>query len=244
MALLNGEHPVVGNPDVSELPERFRYFVSRCCAQKAENRFSDAQEALDVFLRVVEDTGFAESPEESLDRVVEAWFAAPAGEDARMVGEVDELLRSNAGEEAFFTREVPRLPEDLLDQYMDESPESFVEMLRIYDGHVSGGLPFEYCDTVADLYARTYHRLERLDARELILRRLFDMGRSHNRWHVRHVAMRLLQEVTDPSTVAVAVDVIESQPEDAAWIGEQYGDYGLPKPIADAFAAATEEPLT
>jgi serine/threonine protein kinase len=242
MAFLDGEHPVVGIPDVSDLPERFRYFVSRCCEQKPENRFSDAQEALDVFLRVVEDTGFAQSPEQALDRLTEAWLATPIDEDLRVVKQIDELLRSNAHEEAVYTREIPRLPEDLLNQYMDELPDAFLEMLKIYDGHVSGGLPFEYCDTVADFYSRIYQRLDRLDVRKLILCRLFAMGRTHNRWHVRQVAMRLLKEVSNPSTVAMAAEVIRGQPDDAAWIGERYGEYSLPQPVVEAFAEAIPKP--
>lgn len=242
MEMLTGEVPIVGVPDVSDIPERYRYFVSRCCEHKPENRFNDAQEALDVFSRVVEDTGYAESPEEALDRLLEAWFATPVGEDLPAIQRMDELLRSNADEEAVFTREVPRLPEDVADQYMDELPDAFVEMLRIYDGHVSGGLPFEYCDTVADFYSRIYRRMDRLDVRELILRRLFDMGRSHNRWHVRGAALRLLQDVVDTSTVAMAVDVIKSQPDDARWVAETMDNYKLLKPIAGAFGVVQPEP--
>ena len=243
MEMLTGEEPVVGVPDVSEIPERFRYFVSRCCDQKPDNRFNDAQEALDVFLRVVEDTGFAESPEEALDRLIKAWFAAPAGQDLHVVGQIDELLRSNTDEEAVYTREVPRLPEDLLDQYLDETPDAFLEMLKIFDDYATGGLPWEYCDTVADFYGRIYRRLDRLDARELILRRLFVMGCSHNRWHVREVALRLLQDVADISTVAMATDVIKSLPEEASWIGETRHLFRLLKPITEAFESVAPEPI-
>jgi serine/threonine protein kinase len=243
MEMLSGERPDVGvPPDTSEIPERFRYFISRCCDQKPDNRFSDAQEALDVFLRMVEDTGYAESPEETLDRLTESWFAAPEG-DGSDVARIDELLRSSPEEEPLYTREVPRLPDDLLDQYMDEMPDSFVEMLKIYDQHVSGGLSFEYCDTVADFYSRIYRQLDRLDVRELILRRLFAMGRGHNRWHVREVALRLLQDVADPSSVAMAVDVIKSEPEVAAWTGEICHLYRLAKPIKEAFDSIAPEPV-
>ena len=58
--MLTGDVPEVGKPDISELPERFQYFVDRCCAQKPENRFANAREALEAFERIIEDPLYAE----------------------------------------------------------------------------------------------------------------------------------------------------------------------------------------
>lgn len=234
MQMLSGTPPEVGAPDTSELPERFRYFISRCCEKKPENRFSDAGEALEQFARTT-DQAFTELPAGTLQRLIEAWFAAPTGDDLEATREIDQLLRSHGREEALFTREVPRLPVDIVHQYLDDLGDAFVEMLRIYDGHVAGGLPFNYCDVVTDFYEDIYRRTSRLDLRELILRRLLNLGHIHDRWHARERILVLLSEVVDHSTVAMAADVLTDQPKDARWAGTVAGRFTLPKPIYLAF---------
>ncbi len=241
IVMLTGEVPEIGVPDVSDLPERFRYFISRCCEKKPENRFGNGGEALEAFDRIINDPAFAELPADTLQRLLEAWFATPTGEDLDVVRDIYGSLRSNAQEESLFTREVPRLPEDVVDQYMDDLPGAFVEMIRIYDGHVSGGLPFEYCDIVAGFYQRIYRRTTRLDLRKLIVERLLEVGYGHNRWHVQDLVIALLKDVTDASTVAMVADVIRAHPEAAHWSA---GDAPEPFPAAVRQALAEVAPGT
>jgi serine/threonine protein kinase len=212
ITLLTGEHPDVGAPDVSELPERFRYFVSRCCEKKPENRFADARAALEAFDGATTVPEFKQH-EIELEKLEEAWFATPQGPDLDVVKAIDRLLRENPDDEALYTKQVPRLPGDLAFQYLSELPDAFAGMLACYDAHVSGGLPFEYCDVVANFYANVFSRTDRLDIRKMVISRLLEMGYSHNRFHVRTVVLGLLaglDEGKDGSTIAVAVDVIKA----------------------------------
>lgn len=211
MVLLKGDHPDVGVPDVSELPERFRYFASRCCEKKPDNRFADARAVLEAFERVTAEPAFKEH-ESELERLVEAWFATPEGPDLDVVKEIDRLLREHPNDEALYTKQVPRLPRDLIDQYLGKLPDAFAEMLKCFDTHVSGGLPFDYCDEVADFYANVFWRTDRIDIRKKVISRLLEMGYSHNRYHVRSVLLGLLaglDEGSDASTVAMTVDLIQ-----------------------------------
>lgn len=212
MALLNGDHPEVGVPDVSELPERFRYFVSRCCEKRPENRFADAKAALEAFDGATSEPEFKRN-ETELERLEEAWFATPSGPDLEVVKEIDRLLRENPDDEALYTKHVPRLPGDLAKQYLFDLPDAFASMLACFDVHVSGGLPFDYCDVVADFYAGIFRRTDRLDIRKMVINRLLEMGDSHHRFHVRSVLLQLLSELdgpTESSTIALAVDVIRA----------------------------------
>ena len=237
MRLVTGEVPTVGVPSVGAIPKRYRYFVERCCAERPENRYASARQVLDAFLRAVQDPVFAEASEEVLARLVQEWWETPDAADLPVLQTIDEHLRSHNDDEAMYTRSVPKLPEDLLDQYMDELPGEFAAMLAIYDECVSTALPFDYCDVVARFYERIYRRTDDLAVRTLILRRLFDMGRSHNRWFVRDRAIVLLSEVVDAATVEMASDVIREAPDNAAWIGASAHEQVLPKRLADAFDA-------
>jgi eukaryotic-like serine/threonine-protein kinase len=232
MAMLSGTAPEVGSPDVSELPEKYRYFVSRCCERRSENRFQDAREALAGFDRAQAAVVFAQPPTESLLDLVESWFTTPDDADRAVLERIDEHLRSHPTEEAMYTKEVPKLPDQLVDQYMDQLPAGFLSMLEIYDGHVSGGLPFEYCDVVADFYERIYRRTDRLDLRRLILARLILLGYSHNRFYVRERTLAVLESANSPSTVEMTADVLRQEPRAAIWNGEEAGDRQFAQPIA------------
>jgi eukaryotic-like serine/threonine-protein kinase len=242
IALLTGEHPLVGTPDVSDLPEKYRYFVSRCCEGKPENRYADARRAQEAFARIdrspdVEDVG------SELEELVEAWFSRPEGEDLDVVEEIDRLLREHPGEESLYTKQVPRLPADLANQYMDELPDAFAGMLSVYDNHVSGGLPYEYCDTVADFYSGVFLRTDRIDVRKLVVSRLISLGSTHHRYHVRKRLLRVLSqldEANDASTIAMVVDVIDGN-EHAVFTAEIAQNWDLPSAIRRAFREAGED---
>ena len=238
IALLIGKHPDPGLPDVSELPERFRYFVTRCCEKKPENRFPDARAALEAFDNAFSEPVFREL-EDDLERLIESWFVAPSGEDAEVLRDIDQLLRENPDEESLYTKQVPRLPGDLLDEYLAEQPDSFAEMLKVYDRYVSGGLVFEYCDEVADFYANVFRSTDRLDIRKLIVNRLIQLGYSHNRWHVRIVLLGLLSELdqgTEASTISMSADAILEDPRAAGFAAQIADEYELPPLIKKAFA--------
>jgi eukaryotic-like serine/threonine-protein kinase len=237
MALLIGKHPDPGLPDVSELPERFRYFVTRCCEKKPENRFPDARAALEAFDNAFSEPVFREL-EDDFERLIESWFVAPVGEDSEILKKIDQLLRENPDEESLYTKQVPRLPGDLLDEYLTELPDSFVEMLKVYDRYVSGGLVFEYCDEVADFYANVFRSTDRLDIRKVIVERLIELGYSHNRWHVRIVLLELLSELdqrTDASTISLAADAIQENPTAAQFAADIASKYELSAAIKKAF---------
>jgi serine/threonine protein kinase len=236
--LLTGEIPMVGLPDVSPLPERFKYFVSRCCAMKAENRYADGREALDAFNRILSPST-AQSPTEMLAALEEKWFNTEDGPDLEVVREIDELLRTNADDERMFSSRVPRLPEDLLDQYMDKLPDEFAHMLAVYDDHVSGGLPFEYCDVVTDFYERIFRRSQDPRLKELVIRRLFEMGAYHDRFHTRTRLLTLLADHTDPGTIEIAERTIRTgSARERRFFHERAASFDLPQSLRQALAGS------
>ncbi len=64
-------------------------------------------------------------------------------------------------------------------------------LVRDYDGSLEGNLDFPYCDTVADFYTRVWERTADRRVRSCILKRLLDLGRTHNRWSCQKAFVRL-----------------------------------------------------
>jgi serine/threonine protein kinase len=64
---------------------------------------------------------------------------------------------------------------------------------------------------------------------------------SHNRFYVRDKLLEILMELdeaTDTSTIAMAVDEIRARPEPAAFVARRASRYELPRPIEAALQAA------
>lgn len=235
-AMLVGGPPQVGQPDLVAMPERFRYFVSRCCAQKPENRYVDAREALAAFERILSPET-TQSVTDRLAALVETWFGAASDDELGVVRQIDECLRAHADEERMFTGKLPKLPNDLVDRYMDEMPDEFLATLTAYDGHVSGGLPFETCDEVTDFYVRLFGRTMDPRLKELVIHRLVDMGAMHNRFYVRTQLLELLESHKDATTVEIGVDVLaRARAQHRRFLNERVSNYDLAEPLRVAIA--------
>ena len=235
--MLTGHAPPVGVLDpsyIATIPEPFRYFTMRCCQHRAEDRFQNAGEALDCFSRLTSSAQTREPAEDALSHLVQNWYESPELVKLKVVKEIDELLHFQSSNEALFTAHFSKLPERLLEQYQRDIPDAFASVLRIYDDHISGGLPFSYCDEVAKLYRDIIRRSDRLDVLQLILTRLMIMGKTHNRFFVRDVVIQLLTSFTDPSRAAAAADVIKKNPFHAEWYVERAMRCRLPSSIESA----------
>lgn len=235
--MLTGTTPPVGAIDAGTLPEPFRYFVQRACDLKPENRFRDAGEALTTFDRLTTGSVTALPLDEELASLAAEWFTTLPGKRLDVVRKVEELLRLHADDEELFTTQVPNLPADLVAQFQESLPDAFVAVLQIYDGHVSGGLPWSYCDVVAGFYRGVWARTDRLDVFALVLERLIVMGASHNRFYVGDVVAGILHDIKAPSEVEVASDVIRRNPGHRQWFRDQVMRIGVTPQIAAAFDA-------
>jgi eukaryotic-like serine/threonine-protein kinase len=145
-------------------------------------------------------------------------------------------------DEEFYFRAVPRLPFPLVEQLINERPDEFDVILRAYNGHIEGGLPFEYCDVVANFYRRIFQKTSDLDHKRLILTRLIDLGADHNRWHVGGVVAGLLTELTEPSEISMAAEVIRADPVHARWFEGYIANRAIPSAVKSAFNSLRPSP--
>lgn len=236
--MLTGREPDVLHVDLDAVPREFRFFIEKCTRRDQGERFADAGDALATFRIFAAGVDVLDPPMEAAEKLVAEWSEASRDEErVELVRRMDEHLARNAEEEDLYFKVIPRLPESLVDLYMDELDDAFSTMLHAYDEHIAGGLPFSYCDVVARFYARVFRRSDDLELQRLILARLIAMGASHNRWFVGEVTGQLLTEIRDVSQAMMAAEVIDADLANAGWVWDPWvKDKALMRPIAEAFA--------
>lgn len=241
LQMLTGRVPDMLHVDLDPAPREFRFFIGKCCRREENQRYADAGEALEAFRLMTAEPEFVGPPMEGAEQLVDDWTGATSPEDkTQVLRQLDEHLTRNAQEQDLFRRVVPRLPDKLVEMYMDDLADVFPSMLAVYDGHITGGLPFGYCDVVANFYARIFRSTEDLDIQRIVLARLIEVGASHNRWHVGDVVADLLEDITDISTSMMAAEAIEADAYHAEWYWEPFCKAKtLPRAISQAFEKVT-----
>jgi eukaryotic-like serine/threonine-protein kinase len=241
--MLAGRRPQpLQSPNLDLIPGEFRAFVARCCDNDPDNRYPNAEEALaayDVLTASSEDRK-VDPPLEAAEKLVREWLDTPRGPDRDVLQRLDEHLHRYSDEETMYFELVPRMPDNLIEQYISDRPSEFATMLEYYDRHIEGGLPFTYCDVVANFYHSIFFQLEDPRTRRMILARLINMGASHNRFHVGQVVARLLSQIEDRATAQLAAEVVRENSGNATWFGTWVEDVSVPEIVADAFAATSE----
>jgi len=237
--MLSGGTPQrLAAPDFDAIPAPFRHFVSRCCDSDPTARYPDAGEALGAF-EILTATSSPRTPNDPplqvAERLIQEWTNAPVGPDLEVLRKLDEHLSRFADEEELYFDLIPRLPRNLVEQYMDELGGAFAAMLAHYDEHISGGLPFSYCDVVANFYEFVFINSGNPIVRRLIIARLIDMGASHNRWHVGGVLAGMLAGIEDAGTDQLAAEAIRADPYHARWFLPYVETLELPRQVAAAF---------
>ena len=240
--MLSGREPTPLVVDLTGVPEKFRWFIDKCCRNDPADRFQDAGAALARFEELLK-TPQVELPplERGKQLADEAGQAVGQPHEAEAIEALDAHLRTYAGEEQLYRRVVPRIPKAVLRRWAAVQPQSFRELIGAYDKHVSadGELPFDYCDTVADFLQFIFGITTDLAVHRLIIKRLLRVGFSHNRWHVADVTIDLLTSLKSASEVAVAVEVIDDHSRAAEWIADGALKRPLRAPIAEALRQAS-----
>lgn len=241
--LITGITPEPMKVEVHKVPEQFRFFVDKSCRQDPESRYPDGAAALEGFEKSLAGFEIVLPPDERLSELAEA-ASAPLGSitEAKALDDLSAHVRANRDHEKMNTGGIPYLPNELLRAWSAYAPDGFREAMEGYDSHVSesGGLNFDYCDTVADFYAAVFRFTIDISIKRLIVDRLIDLGYSHNRFHVHDVVVDLNASLSDPTDVAIAEESILNQPEAAAWYADRALERPLAAPIAEAFRTARD----
>jgi eukaryotic-like serine/threonine-protein kinase len=235
--MLTGQTPEAHKIDLTAVPAEFRHFVDKCCRDNPVQRYQDAGEALVAFDKLLESDEMVLPPIERAQQLIKLSEGADLSlGDPEALGDLDAHVRAHPDDAHLNRRIVPRLPRAVVERWAKEFPDGFRDAIRAFDRHVSerGGLPFEYCDVVADFYKYVFSITEDIEVERIIMTRLLPLGTGHNRFHVHDVVIELLAGLSDPAAVAVAVEAIEDNPRDASW----YAEAALKRPLRQSVAAA------
>ena len=234
--MFNGRVPAPGIRDTKGVPVKYRYFVERACSNDPSDRYPDAGAALTEFTKLTEALEVVQPPQDQAIALINDWESLPPDDDLSATRALDEHLRRHRDDGELLRAVIPKLPRAMVRQYMQELASGFEAVLRAFDDHLDGGLPFEYCDVVADFYRSIWDQTDDPVIRRLILARLVDMGPSHNRWHVGTVVRDLLVAAGDAGTASMAADVLRADPANALWFDGYFENAAIPKIVADTMA--------
>jgi len=243
--MLSGHEPTPLIVDLTDVPEKFRWFIDKCCRDDPAERFANAGVARARFEQLLTTPEIELPPLDRGGQLAEmAGHAIGEEGEAAAIEALDAHLRTYAGEEQVYRLVVPRIPKVVLRRWAAREPNGFRGFMRAYDGHVNinGDLSFDYCDTLADFLRFVFGITADLAVHRIIVTRLLEVGVSHNRWHVRDVTVGLLASLKSPSEIAVAVEVIDDHQRAASWVAEEALKRPLRAAIAEALRRATASP--
>lgn len=209
--LVTGEPPYIYQD--SRITPKYEYFIDRSTRTSPDDRYQNVHEMIAAWEQVLAGIERPEAPRDALTRLVREYDEIPLGEDPRpKLQELHSLFVEHRNNADFYQYALPALPQYMRDAYMSMLSGDFAWTLRTFDAHVSGGLPFDYCDRVADLYSAIYRGTSDVGLKRVLLGRLWEMGAMHNRWYVGQVVAGLLSGAQNPTDVAVAEEVIAGAP--------------------------------
>lgn len=233
--MLTGKPPEPFKVDISALPDEFQFFVNKCCRSEPSERYSDAGVALEAFERCMAEERTISPPPDRLAELAEVVATARAEDDKLYaLEELDLHIRAHPDDREMFRDIWIRLPKETMWTLAARVPDGFREQLRMFDDLVceSGGMNFGFTDVVADRYRYIFSASNDLDVRRIVLRRLVDLGYSHNRFHVRDVLVELLASLENRTDVAIAEEALLDNARAAEWISEEALRRPLREPIA------------
>lgn len=225
---------------VGEIPAKFdsrwRYVIRGCIRDDPDERWQSMSQMKRQFEAVFGiDQPIVVDPEGLLRLVSQIAITAEVIPPELM----DHFLATVAriGDDEILVRQVfDRLPTNLVRAWALRDEDGLLEFFRRYDAALPTHIDFAYCDTIANQMAIVHHVTKNAELRELIRRRLFKLGPSHNRWHVGSVLAEIVAAVREPSEIVQVMDLIASDPVAAQWHAEYMKNrVTIDKRIRDTF---------
>ena len=199
---------VAGLPAGDNVPAgRLAPVIRRAISHGPQHRHQTAAElltAIETAVAAVTPGGRWETSAEKSARLRQRLAVLPDVETVR------EIIRwadqAEPGEMSDFAQAFSAMPVEAVQAWWQQGPDSFTHAFQIFATGLEGGFVFEMCDPLAD-FARLVVTVTRdqVILREAI-RGLALLGYNHNRWHVRDVAVEILQGIRDDTDAVSALE--------------------------------------
>lgn len=216
--------------DMNKVPRRYAYVVQKACERERERRYQTIQDFLNDLNAITEEEELLSRPAEEIRNEVQM-ILETQDFGPQNVERLVRLFNENTDDISVLTDMLPKLPDPILQSLLRDHESGMLAVLRAYDNEVSGDLPFEYCDVVANFYAKVFRWTRSDNPKLLVLRRLPLLGCSHNRWHVGTVFGALVKGLADPSLIMAVRDVLRTNPDAAQWCKPYLERQSLPSAI-------------
>ncbi|MFJ2716873.1 serine/threonine-protein kinase [Streptomyces sp. NPDC087437] len=216
-ALLTGGTPV--DDDVPAGP--LRAVIQRAISQDRSRRHGSATELLAAIEAAVAPapTGRWETAEEKAGRLRPRLKAGRIVDEAALdefVRWADELDFSDYEEMGEFSWALSVLASDSVDWWWEQNPAGFTGIFQAFANRLEGSFGFELCDVLAEFARRVIDVTgDPIILREAV-RGLAHLGINHNRWHVRDVAVAILQKIRTPEDAVAALEGLRMAGKSAA----------------------------
>jgi len=227
--ILTGEVPYP-KMDYSKIPRKFVYIIQKSCQDSCDERYRSIKEMINDLAVITQEERLLTKPAEMIRDEARAML-----EDqdftASKIEKLARLLMENTDDNAVLTEILPKLPDPILQSLIENHISILTPVLKVYDEAVSGELPFEYCDIVANFYKKVFFWTDSDEVRVMIIRRLPKLGYLHNRWHVGMVFARIVSKIDDPSLILAVRDILQSDNDMTVWCKNYFDEYSLPSGI-------------
>lgn len=200
-----------GTPIDDDVPAgNFRPVIQRAISQNPRNRHQNAGDllaAIEVALTPPSPSRRWESPEEKSRRLRLSLATQP---DANAIYEVVMWARqidtANYGEMGEFVQALSTLPADAVEAWWNHDRDELGRTFHAFAERLDGSFDFSVCDPLANFAQRAVMVTGDQTILREAIRGLAALGSRHNRWHVRDVALGILQRILEDEDAVAALE--------------------------------------
>lgn len=221
--------------DLDKVPARYRHIILKATYNEPERRFSSVSEmAREIALLEGGDEWLQPSSERAATLITEI-----ADGDSSRIAEFARLMVENPDDEQLYLRVFTFVPAPVLTQLVAQLPEDFGHIMKTFSDHAAGRHGFSFTDTLADFMVTVIRSTSSVDTREVMLRRLLEMGYLHNRWYVggRFADMAVELSQANPMYSSIVAGLLRENPSAAQFVKGQMTSRSLPAVVVEALAA-------
>jgi len=197
-------------------PSPFRPIIQKAIEYKPEDRYSNVEEMLaavklintapheitnDIFYRLRERV--TENDVEALKELINLVLQF----DKIHLAFGTDTFDLEPDKQVFIT--MARLTKDAIAYLWEHNRVDFQEAFKRFAKHITAkAYPFELCDILADFAQSVVNVTQDNEVLKATVEGLCELGFSHNRWHVRSVLLKILQEIHTTEEAIVALDAL------------------------------------
>lgn len=216
-ALVIGDTPVDDDVPAGKL----RAVILRAISQDRNRRYATAADllaAIEAAVAVVPVGGW-ETPEERSDRLRPRLREGGVADQAaleELIRWAEEMDPADYSEMGSFAVALSALPAESVEWWWDRDPDGFHRAFLAFTERLEGSFNFDTCDVLAGFARRTVAVTRDSVILQEAIHGLTCLGHYHNRWHVRDVAVAILQEIRSDEDAGAAIEGLRMAGVDAA----------------------------